>query len=475
VSDLTCFMSPKSVAVIGVSKRSGFSWGRGMLHNLVGAGFEGKIYLVNPTGDEIEGLKVYPDLDRIPGQVDLAVITVPVRLVKKAIQDCIQKKVKNAMVVTAGYAETSEGKALQEELTDMAKAAGMRIVGPNVNGIFNLSSKLDVSMVNHAYISDTPIAIISQGGYALNDLIYRGHKRRMGVGKYFPTGNECDVTCTEVLEYFGMDPGIKVIILYIESVRDGTKFLKAAKKAAKDKVVLAVTGGSTIDGAKAAQSHTGAMGGSSQVLKAALKQANIVECPEMELLLHMAHAFHELPPLKGSRIGVVTMGGSWGVMATDALNKKGLAVPELSLSLQHKLHDLGMPYWASARNPVDLGAAGSAMWAGGGGVAAVEQLVLSDEVDAVVVHGFGQTGYAFVGYDPAVRSASAQVEEEMMRQMLGLIPKYEKPILICSYFDETDSETIAKITGQGERVYHNVKDAAAILSCMQTYYYRLAH
>jgi len=471
VGHLECFFKAKSVAVVGVSRQPGFSWGRGIFENLVGAGFPGRVCPVNPQADEIAGLKTYPDLTSIPVDIDLVVIAIPVGQVRGVIQDCVNKGVKGVIIVTAGYAETSEGKELQAELTNVAKLSGMRIVGPNVSGIFNVSANLDASIVNHSYLRDSPIAFICQGGYAINDLIYRGYKRGMGIGKYLHTGNECDVTCTDFLEYIGADPQVKVILMYIEGLRDGRRFLEVAKRVSPNKPIILIKAGGTEDGARAAASHTGALAGSDLILDAALKQANIIRASKMELMLYLGHAFLELPPLNGSRIGVVTMGGSWGVMITDALNRVGLNVPELSPGLQQRLRALGMPYWASTRNPVDLGAAGASMWVGGW-IAPAEELVAADEIDGVLVHGFGQSG--FMGDDPSAGLGIAQMEGEMIRGIYDLIPRYGKPLMVCSYFSESDSRTIDLIAGEGKRIFHDVEDAAAVLGSMYTYYSRLS-
>ena len=471
VENLQHFLEPKSIAVIGVSRQPGFSWGRGILENLVGAGFRGRVYPVNPRIEEIFGIKAYPDLASIPGEVELAVIAVPVGTVAAIIEDCVRKEVKGVILVTAGYAETSEGKELQAELTKVAKRSGMRIVGPNVSGIFNVATNVNASIVIHSYLRDTPITFISQGGYAIQDLIYRSYAKRMGIGKFIHTGNECDLTCTDFLEYVGADPTVKVILMYIEGLREGRRFLEVAKRVSLEKPIIVLKAGRTEAGARAASSHTGAIAGSDLIFDAVLKQANVIRSPKMELIMDLGHAFLELPPLRGNRIGVVTMGGSWGVIITDALNRKGLDIPELSPGLRRKLRRLGMPYWASTRNPVDLGAAGRSITVGGA-AAVAEELVASDEIDAVLAHGFGLG--SLVGMEPNLSTAH-QVEEKMLKRIYDLIPRYGKPILVCSYFSERENQAIDTITRQGYRVYHDVEDAATILASLYEYYSRLNH
>ena len=184
MNDLSYFLKPKNIAVIGVSRQGGFSWGRGVFDNIARAGFNGKLFPVNPQASEISGFKAYPDMKSIPDDIDLSIITVPVALVPKAIEDSIEKGVKAIILITAGYAETSEGKDLQKKLTKVANQNGIRIVGPNVSGIFNVSENLDACIFNPNYFLDTPIAFICQGGYAIHDLIYSSFSEGMGVGKF---------------------------------------------------------------------------------------------------------------------------------------------------------------------------------------------------------------------------------------------------------------------------------------------------
>lgn len=468
MADLECFFRPRSAAVVGVSRQGGFSWGRGVFENLVHTGPKGRVYPVNPQAGDIGGHRAYPDLESIPDEIDLAVLTVPVQLAPQALADCVKKEVKGVVMVTAGYAETDEGKGLQAEVTALARRTGMRIVGPNVSGIFNVAEGLDASIVNHAFLRESPVAFICQGGYAINDLIYRGYHKGMGIGKYYHTGNEADVTCTDFLDILGDDPGVKAILMYIEGLRDGRRFFEVARRVGRHTPICALKVGATGDGARAASSHTGAIAGSDLVFDAMMRQANIVRSPKMELMLYLGHAFAELPALRGDRMGVVTMGGSWGVTITDALNRKGLRVPVLSAGLQERLHGMGMPYWASTRNPVDLGAAGGAMWMGGG-AALTQALLESDEVDGVLVHGFGQTG--FMGSDPDAGSDTVHsAEAEMLKQFFALQPTYGKPILVCSYFTEQESPAMARLIGEGYRIYHDVEDAATVLSCMCRYH-----
>ncbi|MDY6836012.1 MAG: CoA-binding protein [Chloroflexota bacterium] len=461
MKDLGYFLEPKSVAVVGVSSSAfGFSWGRQVFENLVATNFPGAIYPVTKNAQEISGLKAYPDVQSIPDSVDIAAVAVPVDLVPQVIEDCRIKGVKGVILITAGYAETPQGVRLQQELTMTAKSSGMHIVGPNVSGIFNMSANFNVTPMNPQFVRDTPITVVSQGGYAINDLIYRGSDKNMGAGQYIHTGNEADLTCTDFVEFVGADPGVKVILMYIEGLRDGRRFIEVAKQVTQEKPIVVIKGGKTAAGAKAASSHTGALAGSDAIFDAALKRANVIRSPKIELMLDLGHAFLELPPLRGHRIAVATMGGSWGVLICDALNRNGLVVPELPPSVQDGLHKGGFPYWASTRNPIDLGAAGSALY--GQRLSTLFDPVIGNEsVDALFVHGFGMSGYMGNMTEDVLKYFRSE-EEKMLRDVYSLMHKHDKPVILCSYLFQG--------SGDGYRIHHDVEDAATILGKLREYH-----
>ncbi|MDY6845076.1 MAG: CoA-binding protein [Thermodesulfobacteriota bacterium] len=467
--DLGFILNPQSVAVYGVSRRSGFAWGRSIFDQLLRGGFQGKVYAINPKADEIAGHKAYHSISAIPEQVELAVLALPVDMVIQTIEECIDKGVKGVILITAGFSETEEGIDIEEKLKEVVQKSGIRIVGPNVSGIINLSSGFNASAAG-AILKKTPISVICQGGFAISNMISSGFSKGMGVGKYLHTGNECDITCTDFLEYIGDDASTEVIMMYIEGLRDGRKFFETAKRISKKKPIVLAKLGVTEAGSRAASSHTGALAGSDIICEAAFRQANIIRVPRLEILLEVSNAFLQLPPLLNNRIAITTMGGTWGVATTDALAIKGLIVPEPSPDLQKRFKELGMPYWASTRNPIDLGAAGRSLDRNGQ-VQAIKLLISSDEFDGVIVHGFGSLGFR---NDDAASGmlAPTKDEEDLLREIFDLIQKYNKPILVCNYFSEHESETIQNIVKDGKRVYQDVDDAATILSCMYKYYSR---
>jgi acyl-CoA synthetase (NDP forming) len=357
-SDVNVFLNPQSVAVIGATERPG-AWGRFIMEGLKSADYPGIIYPVNRQTRRIFNLPGFSDIRHIKGPVDLAVISIPDKTLEETIMACGEKKVKGITIITSGFAESSEkGRQFQERLTRLARSLNIRLLGPNVSGTFNLHSGFNASSIHSGNVLRTPITAICQGGFAIHDLLASARHMKMGIGKFVHTGNEADLSVTDFLEFFEKDPETRAIVMYLESIRDGRRFMDVARRVNRVKPIITYKGGRTADSSRAAQSHTGALSSEWRIVKGMLKQTGIVVSPAMELLLPLAHGLIERPRMKGTRIGIITMGGSWGVSLADCLVESGLTVPELSHDLQGKLRDLGLPPRASSKNPIDFGASG---------------------------------------------------------------------------------------------------------------------
>ncbi|HEX7371714.1 MAG TPA: CoA-binding protein, partial [Thermodesulfobacteriota bacterium] len=256
-SSLGVFLNPRSVAVIGASEKPG-SWGSFIMEGLLSRKYPGKIYPVNRRSSTIYALPAYPDIKAVPGAVDLAVFTIPEDSVEELIRECGVKGVKGITIVTAGFGEALEGgRAREEAMARLARSYGMRLLGPNVSGTFNLHARFNASASPAEYLTATPLAAVCQGGYAIYDLLARGHAQRMGVGKFIHTGNECDLQVTDFLEMYGEDPQVQGILMYLETLRDGRRFLEVARRIANDKPIIVHKAGRTAGGTRAARSHTG--------------------------------------------------------------------------------------------------------------------------------------------------------------------------------------------------------------------------
>ncbi len=467
-SDLDVFLRPRSVAVVGATERPG-AWGSFIMSGLLSLSYPGKIYPVNRQADQVFGIPASKDIGEIEGPVDLAVLAIPDESVEKEIRACSRKKVKGITIITAGFGETStEGREKQEALAGLARSNGMRLLGPNVSGTFNLHSNFNASATPADNILPTPIAAVCQGGYAFYDILSSGWTKGLGVGKFIHTGNECDLTVTDFLEHFGRDPEVKSIIMYIEAVRDGRRFLDVARAVTKIKPVVVYKAGRTPGSARAALSHTGALSGKREIYQGLFNQTGIITSPTMELLLPLGHALIERPPMRGPRVAIITVGGSWGVALTDALEEAGLSVPELSPKLQETLHSVGMPPRASTRNPVDFGASGLFLSVDTP-FALSREILSSGEVDALIVHGIGRPGM-YTEDTPHEWKVFLDIEKEQIRGLNDLEKKTGIPILIGSHHSPWESQVVCDLNKEGIRIYNNLYEIAQLLSLMYDYW-----
>jgi acetyltransferase len=458
---------PRSIAVVGATERPD-TWGNWMMRKLLGGDFTGRVYPINPRAQTILGQPAYANVSGVPDAVELAIIAVPAERVFDVIRDCVAKRVPAGLVVTAGFSEAlHDGREREREIVDCARAHGMRLVGPNISGLINLHDGLLAHPTERAYLHKTPITFICQGAYAITDIAVHEASARRGFGQFFHTGNEADITLVDFLEYCETDPKTEAICLYIEGLRDGRRFLEVARRMAPHKPIVAFKAGLTPDGSRAAISHTGALAGSADIYRGLFRQAGIIQAPAFELSLNLAHALLEMPSLQRPTIGITTLGGSWGVMLTDALTQRGLRVPELPPALQAAMRRLGMPPRASVRNPVDFGAA-----AGSIPLAArqqmVEMLMACDALGGVVVHGYGAPGFLAENTGPYDRQ---RMEEDlaMIRSAHALQKKYGKPLLIMSAMTSQESQVVRDLTAEDIRFQNRLDDAAIILAALYDY------
>ncbi|NNL77112.1 MAG: hypothetical protein HKO68_12325 [Desulfobacterales bacterium] len=467
LTDLEAFLNPGSVAIIGASERPG-SWGSFIMGGLLSLDFSGNIYPVNARADQVYGIPAFRDIRKINEPIDLAVCAIPAQFVADTINACGQKGVKGITIITAGFAETSEhGRQKQASLTLLARSLGMRLLGPNVSGTFNLHADFNASSIPAHNLIATPIAAVCQGGYAFYDILSSGWALGLGVGKFIHTGNECDLTVTDFLQLFGQDPEVNAIVMYLETVRDGKRFMEIAREVTKTKPVVVYKAGRTADSARAARSHTDALAGEWEIYKGMLQQVGAVIAPSMELLLPTGHALIERPPMKSNRIGIITVGGSWGVALTDCITEAGLSVPEFSQKLQKKLQSLGMPARASIKNPVDFGASGQFL-ATDFLTALGRAILASGEVDALILHGIGRPGMHSKDTTEEWK-IFLEIEKQQINDMCALEKEFSIPVLIGSHYNPWQSQAISDLNKQGVRIYSRLHEMAGLLSSMYAY------
>ena len=466
---LDTFINPISVTVIGASERPG-AWGSLIMESLLVWKYPGKIYPVNHHAKEVYGIRSFQNVESIDGPTDLAVIAIPEKSLEKTIEACGKKGFNGITIITSGFGEAVEGgKEREEALACLARSYGMHILGPNVSGTFNLHARFNASGSPARHLYPTSIAGICQGGYAVYDLMASASSKKMGVGRFIHTGNECDLQVTDFLSHFGEDPEIKAIIMYIETIRNGRVFIDVARKVAKKKPVIVYKGGKTLEGARAAHSHTCALSGRREIFAGVFKQAEIIPCPTMELLLPLAHALVERPPMRGKRVAIITMGGSWGVVLTDCLEEEGLTVPILSTKLQKRIKTLGMPERASTMNPVDIGAAGVMVFSSEILLKMGREILLSDEVDALILHGLGRPGLIDEN-SPAAWKKNSQVEKDIMLGYSNLEIETGLPVFLGGCLTPWESQAVQDLNEEGIRFINRLDEIASMLSMMHKHY-----
>lgn len=459
---LSFFFDPKGVAVVGASNKPG-SWGYRITDGLIARGYKGELHLVNPNAREVQGLKAYPRLSQVPGEVELAIIAIPADKLWDALKDGAKKGVRGVVIITSGFGEAlgDEGKQVEEEMTRFCRENGIRIVGPNVSGIYNLHRDFCAAGENPRNLIPSNISFICQGGFAIHNVVNRGRSKGIGLGKLVHTGNEADLQCTDFLEFLGKDPETQVILMYIEGIREPRRFLQIARSVTPTKPIIVYKGGRSGAGNRAAASHTGVLAGNVDMYHALFRQSGCIMAPTFETILELGHAFTFYPQPTGKRIGIVTMGGSWGVMLTDHLSRKGFRLPELSPSLQKRLRHLGMPYRASTKNPVDFGAAGFTL-VKEKRLAIMEALLSSTEIDALIYHGYGLKGMDSEALPKWVGERQKD-EEELLRKAVEVMRAYGKPLLIGCHMSHLESATVRNLVQDGIPIFSRLEDIADCL------------
>ncbi len=407
-----------SIALIGASNNRA-KWGGMVLNRLLESSFKGNIYPVNPKESEVLGKRAYSDVTDIPGNVDLAVFTVPASRMPGIMESCVEKGIKGGVVISADFAETgATGRRLQEETVRIARAGGIRLVGPNGNGIF--SSAVDMNLTPMSGWTTGNLAFISQsgmfGGAAIRGTLCRG----FGVSKFVSMGNQGDLTVADYLEYLLEDDDTHVIAVYLEGLKDGRRFMETARMVSKLKPVLVLKGGSSEQGARATLSHTASIAGEDVVFEAISRQAGLIRVSQLEHLFIMAEALLKQPLPKGKRVAVVGNGGQ-SVTTIDNLIALGLDVPEFQAQDKLDLKAILPPHAPVPSNPVDF-AAGAMTTEDELNV--IEKLLSLDYIDGIITNV------------PRNRNDKQTTPEEQERTVVSKVEsfcelprKYNKPVV----------------------------------------------
>lgn len=345
---LNKMLRPKSVAVIGASATPG-KIGYTVIKNLQEGGYKGKIYPINNNTPEILGLKAYANVTDVPGEVDSAIITVPAKYMSEVTEECGKKGVKGLIVITSGFSEVGR-KDLEDEMLAIAAQYGMRILGPNIVGSLSNSDKF-----NGSFAPGLPFpgkaSLVTQSGALLIAMDMATYTKHVGFDKLISIGNMSDVDFADLIEWFDEDEDTTCVSLYIEGLKQGRKFIDAARNSSKP--IIALKSGVSSHGAAAAASHTGSLAGAAKVYTSAFKQAGVIQASDLNNLFDRTLALSQQPSMKGENLLILTNGGGVGVLATDAAEKYGIPLKFAPPDVQEELKK-HMPDFGSAKNPVDM-------------------------------------------------------------------------------------------------------------------------
>src|SRR6187551_1852174 len=348
------FLSPKSIAIIGASEKPGI--GRAIFTNIKN-GYKGKIYPVTPSNEFVFGIKAYKSVLDVPDDIDLAVVATPNKIVPKVMEEVGTKKIKGAIIVSAGFKEVDEqGAILEREVAAICKKYGTRVIGPNCLGIMSLSKE---NMMNSTFLKITPkhgnIALVSQSGAICAATVEDAMAQGIGFSKVISMGNKVDMDENDILELLAEDQETKVIVMYLEDIHDGRQFMEIARRITREnkKPIIVQKAGRTPEGAKAAMSHTGALMGADEIYDALFTQCGVIRVDTMQELFDLSTAFSKQPiPPIDSGVVIVSNAGGPAIISTDACSKFGLKMADISAS--REVITKIIPPHGSARNPIDI-------------------------------------------------------------------------------------------------------------------------
>ncbi len=347
---MTRIMRPRAVAVIGASNEDG-KIGNSVMKNLVNGGYAGDIYPINPRGGEVLGLKAFPSITDVPGDVDVAVFAVPAKFVGGALEQCGQKGVAGAILIPSGFAETGE-QALQDEVVAIARKHNVRILGPNIYGYYYLPESLCATFCT-PYDVRGSVALSSQSGGIGMAILGFSRSTRMGVSAIVGVGNKADIDEDDLLTFFESDDNTNLIAMHLEDLKDGRAFAETAARVSKKKPVVVLKAGRTSMGARAASSHTGALAGNDKVYDDILRQSGVVRAPGLNEMLQYARGIPLLPTPKGENVVIITGAGGSGVLLSDACVDAGLTLMDIPSDLDTAFRKF-IPPFGAAGNPVDI-------------------------------------------------------------------------------------------------------------------------
>lgn len=446
------FLNPRSVAIIGASRRSG-TIGAALMANVKDCGFKGPIYPVNPNASEISGLPAFPNVSAIGAPVDLALVAVPASGVEEVVADCARAGVRGVVIISSGFGEASPaGREAERRLRELVRSSGMRMIGPNCMGVLNTDAQISL---NATFAPNWPpagnIGMLSQSGALGLAILDRVQSFNIGLSTFVSVGNKADVSGNDLLAYWAEDPRTKVILLYLESFGNPRKFARVAPEVARKKPIVAVKSGRSAAGTRAASSHSAALASLDVAVDALFEQAGVIRTNTLEELLDVAALLSTQPLPRGPRVGVITNAGGPGILLADACEARGLTLPELEQETLKALRSF-LPAQAGFSNPVDMIASATPIQY----ERTIEVTGADPNIDSLIVI-----------YIPPLLTSPEEVAEAIARGA-GKVPK-KKPVLTVFM----SSRGAPSLLGDGPRgqlpSYSFPENAALALAAAERY------
>jgi len=459
VMELNKVFNPSSVAVIGASEDpSKFAYRR--TRTLVDGSYQGNIYLVNPKRTQLFSRKAYPSILDVDGPVDLVVVIVAPRFITSVVADSIKMGARGIIIMTAGLGEAQgeagiEGKQIEQQVLAEASKTGTHIIGPNCIGIFSAAANLN--LIGYE-IEKGALALVAQSGNVIDSLVRYGKLRGVGFSHVVSAGNAIGIRFHEYLDYLKDDPQTKIIAFYLEEIKEGNEIIRVARETVKKKPIIVLKAGRSKAGARAALSHTGALAGDDRIVDTALKQAGIIRVSNVDELFDVAEVLRNCPLPQGNRVAILSEGGGDNAIASDNVEKYGMEVPILSQATQEKIRPLlleGMP----TSNPVDYGGVAE----GNPHVIAECIKVCMEDVDAVLVTGL------LGGLAEILHACPPSVEEETCRELVDLVNKCKKPLVVHSCFGRESTTSLGMLRSSRVPVFESSERSAMCLGMLTKY------
>ncbi len=452
-------LNATSVAVVGASKKD-TKRGYQAIKTLLDQGFEGRIYPVNPKEKSVLGFPCHGKVSEIEGPVEMVLITTPAGTIPGILRDCGKKGVAGAVIIAGGFGEMGKaGKDLEKEIVAIAREHGIRVIGPNTSGMMNLHSNMN--LVGLKEVPKGHIALISQSGnMALTLITEAAIKSRQGFSYYVGIGNEADLKFHEYLAFFQEDPHTRTILMYVEGMRDGRRFLQQAYQTTRKKPIVMLKSGRSAAGKLSAGSHTGALAGMSEVARTTFRRAGIIVIEDSDELFPAAETLASLPHIKNQNIAILADGGGHATIAADKLTDLGVYIPPMGEKTQKKLKAL-LPVGASTRNPVDV--------AGG----ADENPAVFADCAEIMLHDPQVGGLLLVGlfggYNIRFAESLAFVEEDAAHRMGKLVKDMGKPIVVHSLYNYARPHSLDLLRYYSIPVYDSLEVACKSISVLSEY------